>query len=186
MSGLPSTFVVLALLLALPVAAAAAPATPAPQGSSAAAVQAHALPDRVWVAGQITPAQLATLAARGFRTVIDLRPDGEAAGQPSSTQMALVARAGGLAFAYIPVAHGAIPAEAADQLGRALAGADRQVLVYCASGRRAARTWALAEASRRGGLDEAAILAAVKGAGQDASDLQAEVARRVAARAGAR
>jgi uncharacterized protein (TIGR01244 family) len=186
MPGLPSTFVVLALLLASPLAAGAAPATPAAQGPAVGAVQAHALPDRVWVAGQVTPAQLAALAARGFGTVVDLRPDGEAAGQPSSTQMAQAAHAAGLAFAYIPVAHGHIPAAAADQLGRALAGADRHVLVYCASGRRAARTWALAEASRRGGLDEAAILAAVKGAGQDASELQAEIARRVAARTGAR
>lgn len=186
MSGLPSTFVVLALLLALPLAAGAAPATPAAQGIAAGVVQAHALPDRVWVAGQVTPAQLAALAARGFRTVIDLRPDGEAAGQPSSAQMQAAARAAGLAFAYIPVAHGPIHADAADKLGRTLVAADRHVLIYCASGRRAARTWALAEASRRGGLDEAAILAAVKGAGQDASELQAEIAQRVAARTGAR
>ena len=74
---------------------------------------------------------------------------------------------------------------AVDRFGQVLGTSQKPVLLYCRSGSRAARTWALAEAARPGGLDEQAILQAVEQAGLDASDLQADIARRIAARSGA-
>lgn len=159
------------------VGASAAKAPPSPD------VQAHALPGGVWITGQVRPEQLSGLAARGFRAVVDMRPDGEAADQPGSSRMSQATAATGLSFAYIPVRHGTVPTGAADELAQVLATSDKPVLLYCGSGRRAARTWALAEASRSGGLDEAAILRAVTAAGQDAGELQPEIARRIAQRA---
>lgn len=181
MLKLKGTFLLAALVgMAGVIVAALATRTPV-----AAEVQAHPLPGDVWVTEQVLPAQLASLAGKGFRTVVDLRPDGEAADQPGSSQMGAAARTAGVAFAYIPVPHGPIPTEAVDRLGRVLAMSDKPMLLYCRSGRRAARTWALAEASRPSGRDEDAILHAVKGTGQDASDLQPDIARRIAQRAGA-
>jgi uncharacterized protein (TIGR01244 family) len=98
--------------------------------------------------------------------------------------MSGAAGSAGLAFSFVPVRHGAIPADAVDHLAQVRTTSDKPVLLYCGSGRRAARTWALAEASRPGGLGEGAILKAVRAAGQDAGDLQADIARRIALRAG--
>ncbi|WP_426700242.1 beta-lactamase hydrolase domain-containing protein [Rhodanobacter sp. Col0626] len=136
----------------------------------------------VWVAAQMTPVQLAALPRNGIRAVIDLRPDGEVSGQPSSSVMAKAAQANGLGFGYVPVPHGDIPQASVEQLGHLLTESARPILLYCHSGRRAARTWALAEASRQGGLEPAAILAAVRSSGQSADDLATEITARVSAR----
>jgi uncharacterized protein (TIGR01244 family) len=87
-----------------------------------------------------------------------------------------------LTFAYVPVPHGDIPGQAVDALGQSLASAGKPVLLYCRSGKRAARTWALSEASRADGLDAVAIQAAVRSAGQSADDLAESIAARIAAR----
>lgn len=136
----------------------------------------------VWVAAQMTPGQFDAVRRQGIRAVIDLRPDGEVPGQPSSAAMAKAAQARGLGFGYVPVPHGDIPPATVARLGDLLAGSARPVLLYCHSGRRAARTWALAEASRQGGLEANAILAVVRAAGQSADDLAADVRARVTAR----
>jgi len=140
------------------------------------------LSGNVWISEQLTPAQLPLLRHRRFAAVVDLRPDGEVAGQPSSAQMASAAAQAGLAFSYDPVPHGPIPAQAVSALDQALASQSGPVLLYCRSGRRAARTWALVEASRPGGLNALAIKHAVQDAGQSADDLDQDIQARVAAR----
>ncbi|MFL6657217.1 MAG: beta-lactamase hydrolase domain-containing protein, partial [Massilia sp.] len=87
-----------------------------------------------------------------------------------------------LNFVYIPVPHGAIPDSAVTALGKALANSPGPVLLYCRSGRRAARTWSLVEASRTGGLDAAQIIATVKASGQEVDDLKDALEQRIAAR----
>ena len=47
------------------------------------------------VAAQLQPADMGTLAAAGFRSVINNRPDGEGEGQPSSAEMQAAAEASG-------------------------------------------------------------------------------------------
>lgn len=116
---------------------------------------------------------------RRYRSVIDLRPDGEAPDQPPSREMAAEAHRHGISFTYIPVPHGDIPDAAVAQLRAALEASRGEVLLYCRSGKRAARTWALAEASRSDGMPADAILAAVKGAGQDADDLRGRIQQAV-------
>ncbi|MEP6898395.1 MAG: TIGR01244 family sulfur transferase [Rhodanobacter sp.] len=145
-------------------------------------VLAKRLAGAVWITEQISESQLADIKAQGFRTVIDLRPDGEAVNQPAAADVARAAQAAGLTFGYVPVPHGDVPEATVDALGRSLAQAGRPVLLYCRSGHRAARTWALAEASRVAGLDAAAIQSAVRSAGQTADDLGAQIATRIAAR----
>lgn len=142
----------------------------------------HRLTGEIWVTAQISPAQLEAIHDRGIAGVIDLRPDGEVAGQPSSVVVGRAAETLGMRFRYAPVPHGDISPAVVDQLADDLAVSPRPLLLYCHSGRRAARTWALAEASRAGGMDAKAIEAAVRGAGQSADDLQSEIVRRVEAR----
>jgi len=134
------------------------------------------------VAAQIGPATLAQIKAQGFAAVIDIRPDGEAADQPPSTAIEAAARAEQISFTYVPVPRGDIPDSAVAALDKALATSTKPILLYCRIGRRAARTWSLVEASRSGGMDAAAILAAVKSTGFSADDLSGAIARRIANR----
>ncbi len=146
----------------------------------------QSLPARVLAPGisiseQLQPRAM-SVAQEQFTTVIDMRPDGEAAGQPTSAEMAAAAKAQRLQFAYVPVPHGDIPDDVVDSLSNALASRPGPVLLYCRSGRRAARSWSLVEASRPGGMSVDEIVAAVKSSGQDASDLRARLESRVHAR----
>lgn len=145
-------------------------------------VMGLSLRDGVFVREQITMDDVARIKASGFRTLIDLRPDGEAADQPPSAQIGAAAIASGLSFAYIPTPHGDIPAAIPDTLAKELATAQRPVLLYCRSGKRAARVWALAEASRSNGASVEEISAAVTGVSQPVDDILAHIKERVAAR----
>lgn len=136
----------------------------------------------VWISGQISPQQVEQLKAQGIKTIVDLRPDGEAPDQPPSSAVDAAARSAGIAFAYAPVAGSEVPAAAVDAVSRAILRPDNTVLLYCKSGRRAARTWALAEASRMGGLEAEAIESVVKSAGQSVDDLKEQIAARIATR----
>jgi uncharacterized protein (TIGR01244 family) len=120
-----------------------------------------------------------------FITIVDMRPDGEAPDEPGHVEMEQVAKAAGLTFHYIPVPHESIPAETVKELGDVLVSSKEPVLLYCRTGRRAVRTFALVEASRAGGPGVDAILGMVKGAGFSAEDLRAEIVSRVEGRSAA-
>jgi len=134
------------------------------------------------VSEQLRVDQVGEVKLRGFATVIDLRPDGEAEGQPSAELVKATANAHGLSFAYVPVPQGDIPDSAVDALNKAIADSPKPVLLYCRSGKRAARTWSLVEASRSGGASAGEILSAVKASGQSADDLAGAINARIAKR----
>lgn len=154
----------------------------APVAAPVAPPTVHGLLDQVAVREQIALADIGTIKAGGYRTLIDLRPDGEVAGQPSSALVEAEAKRHGLAFAYHPTPHGDIPDAVAADLAHTLATAAKPVLLYCRSGKRAARVWALAEATRPGGPDAAAIASAVRGAGQPVDDLMTTIEARISSR----
>ena len=97
------------------------------------------------VAPQLDPADLAGLAAEGFRLLINNRPDGEVPDQPSSTAMAAAARAAGMDYLHIPVSGGAGPGQS-EAMQAAVAGADGPVLAFCRSGTRSITIWAQGQA----------------------------------------
>lgn len=145
-------------------------------------LRAHSLTADISIMDQLKADEIPRLKARGFASVVDLRPDGEEVNQPSAAVIESAARANRLVFNYVPVARGDIPGDAVSALDKAIASSPKPILLYCGSGRRAARTWSLAEASRTGGLDADAILAAVKASGQSADDLSAAIRGRIANR----
>ncbi|QLP97050.1 MAG: hypothetical protein HZY79_06130 [Rhodoblastus sp.] len=146
------------------------------------------------VASQLLPGDLSELRARGVRAVIDLRPDGEAPDQPSASTMADAARAARLSFFYTPTPHGVVPPDVVHDFSTALVqiraqpaaaspdAAQAPIVLFCRSGARAVRVWALAEASRAGGMSLDEIERAATGAGFSIADERDEVARRIAAR----
>jgi len=69
---------------------------------------AKELTEELSVAEQISPSDMAELAAQGFRSVICNRPDGEGSDQPLFAEIAAAATAAGLEARYIPVATGRV------------------------------------------------------------------------------
>lgn len=136
----------------------------------------------VFVSSQISLRDVGYEAGHGMRTIIDMRPDGEAQDEPSHLEMEQAAKAYGLDFGYIPVPHESIPPATVNELGDALLSSQKPAVLYCRTGRRAVRTFALLEASHPGGPDAEAILAMVENAGFSAEDLRPEIARRITAR----
>ncbi len=139
----------------------------------------------VYVSSQISLRDVYSMRQRGTSTIVDMRPDGEASDEPSHLQIEDTAKAAGMALSYIPVPHESIPPETVKQLGEVLASCQKPVVLYCRTGRRAARTFALSEASRAGGPGADAILAMVRDAGFSAEDLRPEIVGRIAARTAA-
>ena len=93
------------------------------------------------VTGQVTPVGIEEAARLGFRAVVCNRPDGEAADQPSSIEMATAAARAGLDFEYIPVEPGQPCDREARLLGRFLASVEGPVLAYCRTGARSEKLW---------------------------------------------
>lgn len=105
----------------------------------------RAIADDVCVAPQLTPAAMAEAARMGFRSVVNNRPDGEGGpGQPRSADIEAAAQAAGLQYRYLPVDSGfQTPAQAA-AMATLLAELPRPLLMFCRSGARSARLYALA------------------------------------------
>jgi len=123
------------------------------------------LTPRISVSPQIAPGDIPGLAAAGFTTIINNRPDGEAADQPTGAAMAAAAAAAGLTYVAIPVDHAGIGPAQVQAMADALAAAPGPVLAYCRSGTRSTHLWALAEASR--GVTAESLVEAAAGGGYD-------------------
>jgi uncharacterized protein (TIGR01244 family) len=136
----------------------------------------------VFVAGAISPADIAMVKQGGVSLVVDLLPDNEAAMQSRSAQVEAAARQAGVAFAYAPTASSPLSTAAIEQASQALSSGGRPALIYCRSGSRATRVWALYEAARSGGMDAGAIVRAATDAGYSVDDVRAQIEQRVAAR----
>jgi uncharacterized protein (TIGR01244 family) len=142
----------------------------------------QALTKDVFVTEQLNYSNFARLKGDGYATVIDIRPDGEAADQLSSSTAAQAASESHLKFVYIPVPREVIPAESVAALGVAIANSPKPIVLYCRIGRRAVRTFSLVEASRFDGPDASTILSMVQSTGFSADDLTNEINRRISNR----
>lgn len=114
-------------------------------------------------------------AADGYRTVVNLRTDGEG-GDP--VDEGRVVTSAGMKYVRIPVAPGGLASEQADRLAEAIGDAGSQpALVHCKTGQRAAAVWALYLSKYRGKTPEEALAAADSaGIGRD---LRADLERRL-------
>eukprot|EP01137_Pigoraptor_chileana_P022363 Opistho-2@87213 len=93
---------------------------------------------RFSTSGQLTEADLETVASQGFKLVINFRPDNEGGeAQPTNAALAEKARALGLAYAYIPVIPNQIQPEHVNQLRALLSQHQGSALGFCRTGNRA-------------------------------------------------
>lgn len=126
------------------------------------------LNDDLSVSAQLLPEDMPAVAAAGFKMVLNNRPDGEAADQPSSNEMAVAAEAAGLAYAHQPVVGTNIAETDIDGFDAIVSLAETPVLAFCRTGTRSATLWALTQATEQ---DNGSILATAELAGYDLSAL---------------
>lgn len=127
----------------------------------------HPLSSQLSVTAQIDPADVAALAAQGFRSIINNRPDGEAADQPASATMAAAAKQAGLEYRHIPVVPGQLQDAQVQAFAAALIDMPVPVLAFCRTGTRSSTLWALQAPGTA-----AAILDTARAAGYDLSALR--------------
>lgn len=89
------------------------------------------------VAPQLTPEDMAAVAAAGYKSVIINRPDFEGGpDQPTAEAVSAAAREAGLRVQYQPVVSGAITADDVAKFAELLQTLPAPVLAYCRSGTR--------------------------------------------------
>ena len=105
----------------------------------------QALAPDVCAAPQLTPAAMAEAAQAGFRSVINNRPDFEhGPDQQTSADIEDAARAAGLAYAFLPVSGAYQSPEEVARCAELLATLPRPISMFCRSGARSSRLYALA------------------------------------------
>ncbi len=99
------------------------------------------LSDQVAVAPQIRPSDIGDLNAKGFRMLINNRPDAEAPDQPSSDALGGEAIRMGLRYAYIPIIPGEMTDQDVAEFAEAVSEVDGPVLAFCRTGNRSTQLW---------------------------------------------
>jgi uncharacterized protein (TIGR01244 family) len=91
----------------------------------------------LYTAPQLSAESMQSVAAAGFRSVINNRPDFEAGPtQPQHAHIEAAARAAGLEYRFLPVQPGYQTPEEADALNALLEGLPAPVLMFCRTGTR--------------------------------------------------
>jgi uncharacterized protein (TIGR01244 family) len=98
------------------------------------------LSDRIAVAAQLAPEAMAEVAAAGFKSVINNRPDHEGGpDQPTSASVEAAALAAGLQYAWQPVAPSLQTEDDIARFAELVARLPQPILAYCRSGTRSGR-----------------------------------------------
>lgn len=120
--------------------------------------------DRLHVSPQISVEDVARAKALGVNMIINNRPEGEEAGQPTGESIEAAALAAGIGYAAVPVGHGGFAPWQLDGMAAALEQAgEGGVLAYCRSGTRSTLLWALTRARAGDSPDVLAQKAAAAG-----------------------
>ena len=118
------------------------------------------------VSPQIYSAHLERLAAQGFKTIINNRPDNETDDQPLVDELSAEAARHGIEFINIPVIPGELTEQNVAEFGAAMRRVKGPVLAYCRSGMRSTSLWALYEARH---MESDAIISFASSIGYDLS-----------------
>lgn len=93
-------------------------------------------------AGQLFPEHMAEVASRGFRSVINNRPDGEGGPeQPSSAQIEEAARAAGLDYVFQPITPGQMGQFELEMFARHYHELPKPILMFCRTGNRSSQLY---------------------------------------------
>jgi sulfide:quinone oxidoreductase len=132
-------------------------------------MEAKTLTPFLAVSGQTSETDIGSLAARGYQSIINNRPDAEEEGQPSSEELEKAARRHGMDYRHIPVVPGQLTNGKVAEFAAAMEEVQGPVLAFCRTGNRSVSLWALSEARH---LEPEVILKTAAEAGYDLSGLR--------------
>lgn len=124
------------------------------------------------VAPQISEQDVDVLAACGFQSIVNNRPDGEVDDQPMSATIKAAARRCGLQYRHIPVVPGKVTGADIAAFRNALIELPGPVLAFCRTGTRSTTLWALSEAQH---FHPDWLLATARSAGYDLDGVRAQL-----------
>lgn len=124
------------------------------------------------VSPQITPEDVADIAAAGFKTILCNRPDAENPPHLYQSEIKAAADAAGLTFLVNPFPSPMMTMEHVDAQAELLKQAQAPVFAYCASGTRCSVVWSMVMA---GEMETDAILDAIRGAGYNLDGLRPQI-----------
>ncbi len=125
------------------------------------------------IAPQIALGDIATIRDRGYRAILNARPDDETGDYVRASEAEKAAHALGLAYAHAPAHnHAMFDPDTIDRFETALVDLPKPVLAHCKSGTRTAILWALVAARHRHVND---VIATLNKAGQDLEFLEQEL-----------
>lgn len=123
--------------------------------------------DNLFVAGQISPADIPQLASHGIQTIVCNRPDGEDEGQPEFALIDSIAKASGITMKYLPVVSGSVTdndvSDFSNAIDQTIEAEKLPVLAYCRTGTRCTILWALSEGKKGASLQQILDTAAQAG-----------------------
>ncbi len=97
-------------------------------------------------AGQLQPQQLKEVAERGFKSVINNRPDyEEGAHQPTAAVIQVAAQEQGLSYVHQPVVSGQITQQDVEAFAKYINELPKPVLAFCRTGNRCNNLYQLAK-----------------------------------------
>ncbi|MEZ0121445.1 MAG: TIGR01244 family sulfur transferase [Candidatus Reddybacter sp.] len=111
------------------------------------------LTPQLHVASQISKDDIPAIAALGFKTILNNRPDGEGEGQPPAAEIEAAAKAHGIQYIYQPVVGTAISDEDAEEFGNNIANNDGPIFAHCRTGTRCTILWMLSQAKNQSADD---------------------------------
>lgn len=136
----------------------------------------HQLEADIAAAPQLVETDFAEVATRGFRSVVNIRPDGEAPDQLPSVRAKHAAERHGLAFHHLPVMSvNVTDDDVVDRFARLMDDLPGPILFYCGSATRCTTLWTQAAAPRLG-IDRA--LSVARQAGHDLEFLRETIEER--------
>lgn len=100
----------------------------------------------LWTAPQLQEGDFAPVAARGFRTIINMRPDGEESGQPHAEDLQRAAEAAGLRYEFLPVVGGQFTEQNVVDFARQVKELPKPILTFCRTGTRCTNLWHIVQA----------------------------------------
>lgn len=107
---------------------------------------------RITISGQLTPDDIKELANMGVKSVVNNRPDGEEAGQPTSDEIAKACQDLGIQYAHIAFAGGMMDMSHVEAFADFFNSTERPLHIFCRTGNRS--NGLLAVAREKDLLDE--------------------------------
>lgn len=95
----------------------------------------------LWICPQLQVSDLPTVAAKGFRSIINARPDDESPDQPRSEQIRAAAEKAGIHYEHLPVTPNQITDADVSAFAKHLHELPRPVLGFCRTGMRCSMLW---------------------------------------------